>query len=221
MVFAEFDSGMPRLTELLRVGEQWLEMLLDSFNPYLVKESDTMDSCSKYYEDKVAARGFRSLAATVFSKTGYLPPKDTHGLNWNSPMAELGGVSARQSLFTCEKTVDKDGRPILTFQTAGRSCKLQKKEPGSSRLWLMASPALSVKRTCNAISFEISHDAGLGLGPGTRVFPIIEWYCEEQDPQKLPVTHPHSYARLPVPGPYSDYAMLNRLGKQFSKMDLV
>jgi hypothetical protein len=58
MVFAEFDSGTPQLTELLRVGEQWLEMFLDSFNPYLVKKSGTMDSCSKYYEDKVAARGF-------------------------------------------------------------------------------------------------------------------------------------------------------------------
>ncbi|KAH8791935.1 hypothetical protein BGZ57DRAFT_991407 [Hyaloscypha finlandica] len=205
LLFATFPPDLDNLHQILQITEQIVQLLLGTMNQILLDRSEdaNAESASKWLADKVAARTLTSLASAVFEKTGWKPPPGIQGCNWNSAMREA--VSNWASFWLCQDMIGHGGNKMRVFTTGGRAVKLTKHRDDGAIMRLIKGG--SDRRGGVGIYISTNMSKETGLSRGNFVYPIVEIYLGNQD-----IKHPVPFGRLPEPGPYTDWSMLNKVG---------
>jgi hypothetical protein len=211
-IFARFPTNTPSLPTVLQVAEQVAQLLFGTMNQDLfIDDGYDETAAAKWFADRLAARTLTSLAAAVFAKTGWKPPMGIQGCNWLSALTE---AQSTMSLWLCRDVLDHGGNPMRVFTTGGRGAKVYKSQRGKNKpgkepgLRFVLITGGRDSRGQVVIAFQIAEIESQDIKAGTIVYPIVEFYLGNQD-----IAHPVPYARLPEPGPFSDWSMLNKVGK--------
>jgi len=212
VLFAKFPSDIPNMTTILQIAEQLAQLLFATMNQDLFAQGEVDEElASSCFADMVAARALASLASTVFAKTGWKPPAGVQGCNWLSAATE---GQASIGMWLCKDIPGEKGNPMRVFWTGGRAVTIfnigrgpnkQDKDPGVA-FYLISGGKDS--RGEVEIKLQLSEAKEQGLLAKTKIYPIVEFYLGGPE-----ISHPVPYARLPEPGPYSDWSILNKLGK--------
>jgi hypothetical protein len=103
---------------------------------------------------------------------------------------------------------------MRVFTTGGRGVKVYKSVRGKSKSG--KDPGQRFKlitggrdaRGQVVIAVQIAEVESQDIKCGTILYPVVEFYLGDRD-----IAHPVPYARLPEPGPFSDWSILNKVGK--------
>ncbi len=102
---------------------------------------------------------------------------------------------------------------MRVFTTGGRGIKVYALMRGKSKPG--KEPGLRFKlitggtdaRGQVVIALQVPEVKSQDIKAGTIVYPIVEFFLGKD------IAHPVPYARLPEPGPFSEWSILNKVGK--------
>jgi hypothetical protein len=192
---------------LLRIAEHTIVTLCYSWNPKLLKSTSDVVAVGKHASSWKAAQVFPAFAQSIF-KIADWKLSGISGLNWTTPLTEVGGY---------ERTIWTG-----TFLPPSRDFL-----PGKTLMKVFRRPALKIGKyvdskggqihtlrllTRNYSSVQTKLHFGItkaimkrcGLEVGQTVYPVVEIMLNGRP-------HATPYARLPAVGPFPDWPNLNSM----------
>jgi hypothetical protein len=178
---------------ILRIMEHTGVSLFHSWTPVLLfNDFEDADQAEKWISDTSAAQMCTQLAVTVFAKTGWRKPSE-RGLNWKTPLLEM---RLRHTAWTVQQINDEKADLIRIHRTTPRKVHFS---GNNRRVVLIRDGADARGRVTLALPDDDIED-------GSYINVIVEIYTGKSQRHQVP------YARLPEPGPFSDWDDLNRIG---------
>ena len=161
-----------------------------------------MEAGDSWLFDRLAAQIMSKVAEKAFAVTGWEPPKGCRGANWQTPLMD---TELCHTSWTCQVVPLDNGHSVRVYRRAGLLSPAQGQKRTSKTKLLCLLAGGGDRRGQVMIMDEKLPDVG------TRIFPVVEIYEGENQ------RHPIPFARVPEPGPTSDWTDLNRIGEWHQK----
>lgn len=144
------------------------------------------------------------MADRVFGVTGWQPCSGCKGGNWQTPLVD---TIMRHTSWTCQVVPLESSRNDTSIRVYRREKLKTHLPPGNKKKALKRGEGIF-----NLISGGRDERgkvmiSSVNVPEDTYIYPVVEIYQGENQ------RHPISWANVPEPGPFSDWNLLNRMGK--------
>ena len=191
------DVPPKQVDPILQIFEHLFVCLFQSWVKVLLRDSDTLEQTEKYFGDSIAATIFSGITDRVCAITGWKPLCLTAlGLNWKTPLFESRISRSIWTVRTISPTIEEGLVRVYTTQPR----QVHVNNQGYNKVAVLKGKGLD-ELCWKGAPF-----------PGTMVSVIVEISAEGKH-------HPVPFARVPEPGPFSDWEDLNRIGIRIEWMD--